>query len=187
MYEISLAKGLLYGAKTGADLYRLWKERRRDRDQRRLHAVQTYLRSRVDNIEETVDQLSEADVDCDLFMSVLNSLIQDDEERKVPYYAAFLEYFLTKNSHDVSDRLVAEAIKTLTADELQHLAVYETEKARAAPPPDWLEVRFPTRLQSLGLSIDASHSAYETRLTSVGKIVQKVVQAAPAECRNETE
>ena len=60
--------------------------------------MQEYLLKRVKKLEDCVKRLDQQTVDTELFFAALDSLIQDDEEAKTGFYAAFLEHLLVEST-----------------------------------------------------------------------------------------
>ncbi len=158
----------------GHTVYDAWSRYRDKRNRRRMDQVHEYLRNRVTNLEECIQRLGQQPAEADLFMVTLHSLIQDDEEAKTGFYAAFLEHLLMESTDRAELRCVAECFKSLSAAELNYLAGADDSGKLPNIPEDWIEVSLPARLQSLGLFLDPSHSAYNTRLTSVGLLARVI-------------
>ena len=155
-------------------VYGTWSDYRAKRTQHRIEQVQAYLRTSVTNLEERIRRLEQQPADADLFMVTLHSLIQDDEEAKTGFYAAFLEHLLMESTDRAELRRVAECFKSLSSAELKYLAGADDSGKLPNIPEDWIEVSLPARLQSLGLFLDPSHVAYNTRLTSVGLLARLI-------------
>ena len=168
---IPVLKSFLLAARTVHETWCLYKTKR---NQHRIEKAQIYLRARVANLEERVRQLEEQPTDADLFLATLESLMRDDEEAKTCFYAAFLDHLLTESTDRSELRRVAECFKSLSSVELNYLGGTDESGKLPNIPEDWIKVSLPARLQSLGLQLDRSDSAYNTNLTSVGLLARSI-------------
>lgn len=151
-----------------------WSQYRAARTQRRIEQVQALLMREVTNIEERFRQLEHQHADADLFLATLHSLVQDDEEAKTCFYAAFLGHLLTKSTDRAELTRIAECFKSLSSVELNYLAGADETGKLANIREDWIEVSLPASLQSLGLFVNPIPVVYETRLTSVGLLARSI-------------
>lgn len=172
MTSIIIAKCLLSTAK---EFYDTWNDRRRDRAQQRIEQLQGFLRRRVENIEDKLDRIP--DSDSDIFMAAVDALMREDEDGKTAFYAVFLEELLTTDTDRTQLRLVANALKTLTALELEHLATFEDLGPTVVNPPDWLVPSLRSRLHALGLHKGAGLTSYgPSSFTTIGMLAKRIAQ-----------
>lgn len=159
----------------GARVYDVWQRHKAHRAVRRIEQVQKHIVARVDKLDERLEQLRSQPEDVELFISTLHSLMEDDESQKVRFYAAFLEYQLTKQTDREQLRLIAAAFRSLTFTELGALAG-TTEEGRLPKlhQGDWLETMLLPRLTLFGLYIDPQRGVYGSRFTSLGLLARLI-------------
>lgn len=173
-----MSSTLLTVLKVGGQLAQAHKKYRDDRCRERFGKVQGYIDSRVNNLEKSVRRLEQDLEDLDLFHTTLASLEEDDESQKTLFYAAFLERLLASDIDRTQLRLVGAAIKALSYIELKHFAKQPKTTYDVAGLPDGIDVAYPARIQNLALFNVGKTVHYGPRITSVGKLLQKILSRA---------
>jgi hypothetical protein len=167
---------------TAGYVYSWYRERVKKRVVDRLSDTQRILRQRVDRLEERLSDLERSEEKGDLFMLSLRGLIEDDDSRKTPYYAAFLEQLLTSAHTPHEMRLAGDAIRALSSHELAAICDFLRDGDLQRNHPQWVHDVLPSRLQALGLYPNPTLRA-EFGFSSIGQIVRQIV--SQARCQSE--
>ena len=155
--RLGIAAGVASGSigaipATAAELAEYIRNRKQQRAARRLELAVQHVRERVERLEDDARRrLAKDDRTTDLFEIALERLAEEDDERKVWYHLAFVD-FVMDPEHDRDQLWMAgEAIKGLTSIELDVLPLFVANRLRDAQTPKWCEDTLPIRLQSYGL------------------------------------
>jgi hypothetical protein len=122
-------------------------DRRTRRQCQRLEKLVRSLIARLDHLEESPPEPFEPD----LLDEILAKAVNDEDEDKVEYYAALIEYCAcgTPNAYQV--RLLGDAIKNLTAHEIKAFVHFNKQACLPHNIPADLRDIFWDRVCTLGL------------------------------------
>lgn len=129
---------------------RLGQQRQRKKADRFIRLYHL-LTERVEKLEEQV--YSEEEVD--LFLSVMQNALEDDEENKEPFYVAALEWMIKEKPPAVHVRILSDAVRNLSYLELYCFLAEHSGVSTRLHQSDLDEVVLWNRLAGAGLSSDA--------------------------------
>ena len=175
MSEMQLL-GDLIGA--GINVLDRMKSRQEERRRQRLELLQRIAEKRISKLEAKIEQVMSSPEDVDLFTSVIEALIKDDETANVPYYAAILERQLEGTSHRERLRRLVVAFKALSAKELGLLAVHDPKRVLPGHDDDWISVGLPARLAYSGLYNSSTGVVHGSRFTAIGQLAIETAKSA---------
>jgi hypothetical protein len=151
----------------GAELFKRTAERRKARLARFL--VETDRRLPPEAAEK---------VPLDLFEEIVATAIADEDNDKVPYYAAIAEFVAMDSPPPYLVRIMANAAKELTVDELKHFGQFSSQLRwdHAAIDDEYREAFF-VRIQTHGLYVHAA-AISKGNITPLGNKFGEICRAA---------
>lgn len=138
-------------------------QRKSQRKADRLFKLYQLLEERVEKLEEQV--YSEEEVD--LFLSLMQSALEDDEEGKEPFYVAVLEWMIKEKPPAVQVRILSDAVRNLSYLELYCFLAEHAGVTTRRQRGDLEDVVLWNRLTGAGLSSGAQ-SRYKASTTLLG-------------------
>ena len=160
----------------GVQLAGAYSQRKKKRVADRYYRMYDRLHKRVEKLEEKVFSEQETD----LFVSVMQGALADDEAHKEPFYVAVLEWMLKEKPPAVHVRILAGAVQTLSHLELYCFLHENAGKGGRKHQSDLDEIVRLNRLSGAGLSHGAT-SRVRADATSLGKTLAKYCDLAELE------
>lgn len=152
------------------------RERRAKRLVSRLERLINSLENRVKQLEYKPEESN-----LDLLDEIVAKAISDEDEDKIEYYAALVQYHLSTHLDPYETRLLSNALKNLTVYEIKAFCEFGTNQIRQSILPKQLEDIRWNRVEYLGLfkGGTAKHSSSVTLLgkkfTEVYKLSMPVI------------
>ncbi len=141
-------------------------DRRAKRQFERLKKLIESLVPRLERLEGSLQEPSEPD----LLEEILAKAVNDEDEDKTQYYAALIEYCVSRNPNAYQVRLLGEAIKGLTAHEIKAFVHFRRHACLPYSIPNDLRDIFWDRVCTLGLyPRDKSNTDRIEHATFLGK------------------
>jgi len=123
------------------------KGRRSKKFVKRLEKLVISLEKRVKRLEDIANYVP----DVDLFDEIVAKAISDEDEDKTEFYAALIEYCISKKPRSYEVRLLSKALKELTIYDITALYEFAVNKKTKTDMPRELEEIHWGKIQNLDL------------------------------------
>lgn len=146
---------------------------------RRTQEVLCLTGNRLERLE---DSLAKDPARIDLFTSTINALASDEDDRKVSFYAAFLDRIVNGEPEGTLRlRLIGDFFKSAAFEELNHFATFKDNGSSLGSLPSHLDIRFLPMLQQFGLYNSSPAAVYGDRITPLGKVAREIALSGKKE------
>ena len=142
----------------------LVQKRRSQKFIKRLEKLIHSLDMRVRRLEDNF----QLEPDVDLLDEVIAQAISDEDEEKIEYYAALIEYYSSCSIRPQQVRLLSSAFKALLVSEIRGFADFARERRsfRENVPSDMAPI-FWNRVSFLGLSISSGGTGHPSKISQI--------------------
>jgi hypothetical protein len=148
-------------------------KRRAKKFAKRLEKLIISLEKRVKRLEDVASYVP----DVDLFDEIVAKAISDEDEDKTEFYAALIEYCISKKPEPYEIRLLSKALKELTIYDMAALYEFAVNQKTKTDMPQELEEIHWGKIQNLGLFKGGS-VRYPHNATILGKKIIEIYKLA---------